>query len=264
MKGKLNFKLNKALKVKNFIIPYDPQLPNLKNKIFDSTMRKGSKFKSIIKTIICQEVFLRNYLLVDGFIKREVGKLVKKFLIHNTVFLDIGCGDLSLVRFLPRNLWYNAIDISLSEFHLKRVLNRRERINVALASATSIPLDSNSISLAVSTEVLEHIQDIDKALSEIYRILKPGGIFIISIPNNYCYKYQKKGPHPEHINNWTFKQFKEYMIHKGFIYLEGYMRGFWIPLTILPGKASYQLPISSKNEFYNTNFFFVFKKRRDT
>ena len=192
MKGKLNFKLNKTLKVKNFIIPYDPQLPNLKNKIFDSVIRKDSKFKSTIKTIIYPEVFLRNYLLVDGFIKREVGKLVKKFLRHYTVFLDIGCGDLSLVRFLPRNLWYNAIDISLSEFHLKRVLNKRGRINVALASATSIPLDSTSISLAVSTEVLEHIPDIDKALSEIYRILKQEGIFIISIPNNYCYKYQKK------------------------------------------------------------------------
>ncbi len=202
--------------------------------------------------------------MVDGFIKREVGKLIKKFLRHNTEFLDIGCGDMSLVRFLPSNLWYNAIDISLSEFHLKRVLNKREKINVALASAASIPLDSASISLAVSTEVLEHIPDIDKALSEIYRILKPGGILIISIPNNYCYKYQKKGPHPEHVNNWTFKEFKEYIINQGFIYLEGYLKGFWIPLKIVPGTASYQLPISSKNEFYNTNFFFVFKKPKDT
>jgi len=42
------------------------------------------------------------------------------------------------------------------------------------------------------------------------------------------------------------------------------MKGFWIPITISPGKASYQLPISSKNEFYNTNFFFVFKKPKDT
>ncbi len=253
MKGKLDFRLNKTLKVKNFTIPYDPQLPNPKNKVFDSAIRRDSKLKSI-----------RNYLLVDGFIKREAGKLIKKFLRHNTEFLDIGCGDMSLMRFLPRNFWYNAIDISLSEFHLKRVLNKREKINVALASATSIPLDSTSISLAVSTEVLEHIPDIDKALSELYRILKPGGILIISIPNNYCYKYQKKGPHPDHVNNWTFNEFKEYMINQGFKYLEGYLKGFWIPLKIMPGKASCQLPISSKSEFYNTNFFFVFKKPKDT
>ncbi len=111
MKGKLDFKLNKTLKVRNFILPYDPRLPNLKNKVFDSAIRP--------------EVFLKNYLLVDGFIEREVGKLIKKYLRHNTVFLDIGCGDMSLVRFLPRNLWYNAIDISLSKFHPKRVLNKR-------------------------------------------------------------------------------------------------------------------------------------------
>jgi len=82
MKGKLDFRLNKTLKIKNSIIPYDPQLPNLKNRVFDSGIRKDSKLKSIIKTIIYPEVFLRNYLLVDGFIKREVGKLIKKFLRH--------------------------------------------------------------------------------------------------------------------------------------------------------------------------------------
>ena len=68
MKGKLDFKLNKTLKVRNFILPYDPRLPNLENKVFGSAIRP--------------EVSLRNYLLVDGFIKREVGKLIKKFLRH--------------------------------------------------------------------------------------------------------------------------------------------------------------------------------------
>ena len=82
MKGKLDFKLNKTLKVRNFIIRYDPQLPNLKNKVFDSAIIKDSRFKSFIKTIIYPEVFLRNYLLVHGFIKRDVGKLIKKFLRH--------------------------------------------------------------------------------------------------------------------------------------------------------------------------------------
>ncbi len=55
MKGKLSFKLNKTLKIKNFIIPYVPQLPSLINRVFDSGIRKDSKLKLIIKTIIYPE-----------------------------------------------------------------------------------------------------------------------------------------------------------------------------------------------------------------
>lgn len=263
MKGIVEYKLKDGLKADNFSIPYDPKLINLNNKNIDSIIKKDLRFNLIIKTIGYPVIFSRNYLLVDGFIKRETGKLMRKFLRENTIFFDIGCGDMSLSRYLPKDYMYNAIDVSLSLFHLKRIRNKRKKINVALASATDIPLGSNTINLAVCTEVLEHIADIDKALLEIHRILKSGGIFIISIPNNFCYKYQKKGPHPDHVNNWTFVEFKEYLVKKNFRYLDGYMKGFWIPLTFLPGRASYQLPLSTKNEFYNTNFFFVFKKSND-
>ena len=260
MKGIVEFKLKDALKADDFSIPYDPKLINLNNKNIDSIIKIDLKFNLIIKTIGYPVIFSRNYLLVDGFIKRETGKLMRKFLRENTIFFDIGCGDMSLSSYLPKDYMYNAMDVSLSLFHLRKIGNRRKKINVALASATDIPLDSNTINLAVCTEVLEHIVDIDKALLEIHRILTPGGTILVSIPNNHCYKYQKKGPHPDHVNNWTFMEFKDYMEKNKFLFLDGYMKGYWIPLTFLPGKASYQLPLSLKNEFYNTNFFYVFKK----
>ena len=258
--NRLKFKLNQALKVGEYSIPYDAELTNQENQIAGSGIRKESKLRSFIKTVLYPVYSLRNYLLVDGFVERKTGKLIKKYIRDNTVFLEVGCGNMSLRRFLPRNLFYNAIDISLSEFILRRILREGERINVALCSATRISLDSSTVSLIVSTEVLEHIPAIDIALSDIYRVLKPEGILIVSIPNNYCYKYHKKGPHSEHVNNWTFYEFKEYMNQHGFKCLEGCMMGYWIPLPLWLTKTSYQLPISSKEEFYNTNFFFVFQK----
>lgn len=88
--------------------------------------------------------------------------------------------------------WYNAFDLSLSEFHLRRVLRKSDNVNVALASATNIPLESDLVSLIVSTECFEHIPEIDNAMDEIHRVAMPEAILICSIPNNYCYKYQKK------------------------------------------------------------------------
>ncbi len=206
--NRLKFKLNQSLKVGDYSIPYDPELTYQKNQIAGSAIRKESKLRSFIKTVLYPVYSLRNYLLVDGFVERKIGKLIKKYIRDNTVFLEVGCGNMSLRRFLLRNLCYNAIDISLSEFILKRVLREGERINIALCSAIRISLDSSTVSLIVSTEVLEHIPVIDKALSDIYRVLKPEGILIVSIPNNYCYKYHKKGPHSEHVNIGLFMSLK--------------------------------------------------------
>ena len=202
---------------------------------------------------------LRNDLLIDGFIEWEIGRLIKKELKKNTVFLEIGCGDMSLRKYVPSDICYNALDLELSEFHIVKAMRNRSNINIVLASATEIPTSDNSASLLVSTETLEHIPEIDKTVNEIKRVATPGAVFICSIPNNYCYKYNKKGPHTGHINNWTYDGFIEYMKKNGFELIDGFMKGKWIPFPLWITKTSYQLPIASKSEYHNTNFFYIFK-----
>jgi SAM-dependent methyltransferase len=238
-----------------------PSVYNLEDGYNQSCgIKTDHKLKLFFKAIIWPLLKLRNDLFCDGFIEWEVGRLIKKYVGSLTVFLEIGCGDMSLSRFLPVNIIYNAFDLMLSEFNLRRVLKSNRNINIALASATNIPVESNEVSMVVSTEVFEHIPEIGKAVREIHRILKPNAVLICSIPNNYCYKYQKKGPHSGHINNWTFDDFIKFMeSYNNFKFLEGFMKGFWIPLPIWLTKTSYQLPISSEYELYNTNFFYVFR-----
>jgi ubiquinone/menaquinone biosynthesis C-methylase UbiE len=201
----------------------------------------------------------RNDLMIDGFIEWEIGKLIKKVLKTDTVFLEIGCGDMSLRKYIPEHIFYNALDLELSEFHIIKAMKTRSKINIILASAAEIPAVDNSASLLVSTETLEHIPEIDKAVSEIRRVAMPGAIFICSIPNNFCYKYHKKGPHTGHINNWTYDGFIEYMNSYDFEYVEGHMKGKWIPFPLWMTNTSYQLPVSSNSEYHNTNFFYMFK-----
>ena len=43
----------------------------------------------------------------------------------------------------------------------------------------------NSFNIIISSDVLEHVSDIGKALSEIKRVLKPGGYHIFTIPVDY-------------------------------------------------------------------------------
>jgi ubiquinone/menaquinone biosynthesis C-methylase UbiE len=45
-----------------------------------------------------------------------------------------------------------------------------------------MPFSDNSYDLVFLIEVLEHVHNPQKALSEIYRVLKPGGTLIFSVP----------------------------------------------------------------------------------
>lgn len=46
----------------------------------------------------------------------------------------------------------------------------------------NIPFEDKSFDVVISEEVMEHVEDYNKALDEVYRVLKPGGIYIFTIP----------------------------------------------------------------------------------
>lgn len=255
--NKVDWLTDKKISIGPYHIPYAQNLHEQVNH--KPGVRKESKSKLALKRVLWPLVKFRNDLLVDGFIERAMGKWIKKLATEDSTCLEVGCGNMSLQRFLHKHMWYNAFDFSFSEFQLLRVLKKKNKINIAIASATNIPLESNTVSLIFSKEVFEHIPQIDLAIDEIHRVAKPNAKLICSIPNNYCHKYKKKGAHPQHINNWTYDEFIKFMASHNFKLLEGYMKGFWIPLARGLNSTSYQLPLSSSKEYYNTNFIFLFE-----
>jgi SAM-dependent methyltransferase len=52
----------------------------------------------------------------------------------------------------------------------------------------SIPLNNNTVDIVQSEDVMEHIEynELKKPINEIYRILKPGGLFRLSMPDYKC------------------------------------------------------------------------------
>jgi ubiquinone/menaquinone biosynthesis C-methylase UbiE len=53
-------------------------------------------------------------------------------------------------------------------------------INIVAGTAESIPYSSNSFDIVCAFAVMEHVQDLDEAVREIYRVLKSGGVFWFS------------------------------------------------------------------------------------
>ncbi|MFA5927127.1 MAG: class I SAM-dependent methyltransferase [Patescibacteria group bacterium] len=192
------------------------------------------------------------YLFVDGYIARRVGHLIKRH-IKDGKILEVGIGNGRLLKYFDLDKCdYYAFDI-----YDTSPLANDHKINLFVASATDIPLPDSSIDAIVSTEVFEHIPNFKKALSEMHRVCKNGAKMIISIPNNFAYKYQVKGKHPEHVNEWHYSELIGELSPK-FKLIEGSMRGYWLPI-LKKWRYSLQIPCHRKNESLNSNFFYVFE-----
>jgi ubiquinone/menaquinone biosynthesis C-methylase UbiE len=91
-----------------------------------------------------------------------------------------------------------------SDIVYQPLLNLAEKMpNVPLMrfDLTQCPLPDNCCDAVVILNVLEHIEDDQKALNEIYRILKPGGIVVIEVP---------AGPHLYDVYDKALMHFRRY------------------------------------------------------
>jgi SAM-dependent methyltransferase len=93
------------------------------------------------------------------------------------VVLDIGCGAQPLRSLLPGGVTYIGIDIAESEqrFGYRTTDTRYFEGDVW-------PVDDGSVDLAFATETLEHVDDPAQFLSEAFRVLRPGGRLILTVP----------------------------------------------------------------------------------
>ena len=226
-------------------------------------IRTNSPARKILHRILIKPYRLRDRLFVDGFIERNVGKWIKRYSKENDIILDIGCGDMRLYKYIPNDRVYYAFDISMNELFLKEKLTKKNKsLYFAFASATAIPLDSNTADIVTCTEVLDHIPEYKDAIKEILRVIKPNGLFLVSISNNFCYKYKIKGQHERHANAWSYEEFISTMKSNNFDLIEGFMMGKWVRLPLWLVKTSYQLPLSSEKECYNSYFLYAFRAKK--
>ncbi len=126
----------------------------------------------------------------------RVKKILKELgSINNKKVLDIGCeaGYVSLKILEKKPSAIYAIDIceeALEEFK-KKLKNKRFDTEIIIKKAfmQNLPFKDNFFDAVVCTEVIEHAPQLEKSLEEVKRVLKKGGKFIVTFPNE---KLRKK------------------------------------------------------------------------
>lgn len=67
------------------------------------------------------------------------------------------------------------------------------------ASAALLPLEDDSVDVVVSFETIEHHDQHEEMLSEIRRVLRPGGLLVLSSPNKQYYSIEPGYSNPYHV-----------------------------------------------------------------
>ena len=153
-------------------------------------------------------------------------------LAKNKVVLDVACGSgygAKLISKIARKVIGVDIDGKTIEYAKKNY--HAANISYKVGSATEIPLGDNSVDTVISYETIEHIDDYNKFLTEVKRVLKPEGQLLISTPNEDEYTHKNEF----HIHEFRYKQIKG-VINKYFKYHKDYFQTHWVYSSILPSE----------------------------
>jgi GT2 family glycosyltransferase len=129
--------------------------------------------------------------------------------IRDLDVLDIACGagyGSALLAEAAGSV--SAIDLNPETIERARSRYMRPNLTFAVADCFQLPFDDASFDVIVANEMIEHVADHDGLISEGKRLLRPGGIMLISTPNRPVYNRFKQ-PNPFHVSEMDEAEFRE-------------------------------------------------------
>lgn len=122
--------------------------------------------------------------------------LIEEFLVWAEVrqaqqILDVGCGIGGSSLYLAQKFDASATGITLSPVQASRATERAQEAGLAtkvqfqVADALDMPFADDTFDFVWSMESGEHMPDKEKFIQECYRVLKPGGIFLMA---TWCHR----------------------------------------------------------------------------
>ena len=106
--------------------------------------------------------------------------------------LDLGCGEGRHVisAYLEADVHAVGVDLGFEDLRttaekfrpFARPESAQRSFGLSQSNALALPFADNSFDIVICSEVLEHIGDYRSVLTEIERVLRPGGTFVASVP----------------------------------------------------------------------------------
>lgn len=117
--------------------------------------------------------------------------ICKEYIKEGDKILDIGVGTGRLLS-LFSNVEKYGIDISIDMAKMAQ----KKGIEACVGNVEELPYKDSVFDIVICTDVLEHVFDLHKTISEIIRVLKMGGYFVVRVPQNEDMKQYLEPSYP--------------------------------------------------------------------
>ena len=132
---------------------------------------------------------------IDQSWRKKVIKMVTDSHAKSVIDIATGTGDLAIALAKTETEKIVGIDISngMLDVGRQKIKNQNlsDKIDMVQADSENLPYDDNSFDAATVACGVRNFEDLDKGLSEIYRVLKPDGVFVVletSNPTKFPFK----------------------------------------------------------------------------
>lgn len=125
----------------------------------------------------------------DMALKRRARRIIEELNPQpSDKILDLGCGNghyLHLLVNLPVQINLIGLDndkvaLTDAKFYLS---SKGKKIKLISGDVTNIPFPDNTFDKVLMTEVIEHLPNDEKSVKEIFRVLKPNGLLVLTTTN---------------------------------------------------------------------------------
>lgn len=186
-------------------------------------LKEKMKSKMKEREFILEGKKVIDILQADYIDRKTIYEFIKKLGVktYGTI-LDFGCGE-KPYEILFNSDKYIGVDIKESGH------DDSDKHEDYYYDGKQLPFQDNTFDFIISTQVFEHVQYLDIVIKELYRVLKPNGKIIITVPM----------AEEEHEIPYDFRRFTQYgiiefMVQNGFdIISSGKLNNFKYSMKIL-------------------------------
>ncbi len=185
--------------------------------------------------------------------RRLVIALLKSYLESSSgklSFLDLGCGTGMMLNDLSR--YGKVVGVDVSTRSLSYCLKRGFPSVLVANLAKSFPSQENQFDVVTMLDVLEHLENDDFVLGEVFRSIKSGGYFVLTVPayqSLWTYWDEALG----HKRRYRKGELAEKLTKAGFIV----SRSSYFYSYLLPGVVVFRIIKSLLGESYKKRSDFV-------
>jgi SAM-dependent methyltransferase len=130
--------------------------------------------------------------------------------------LEAGCGEgygADLIADVARKV----IGLDYDESAVAHVRARYPRVDMRHGNLASLPLPDGTVDVVVNFQVIEHLWDQGQFAAECLRVLRPGGVLLMSTPNRITFSPGRDTPiNPFHTRELNADEMTELLTAAGF------------------------------------------------